>query len=106
MTLGNNAYVAFGPFSDENWNNGVLLWCAVPSFAFIVAMGFILLNSDNGDNGSNLLFRSHSERQIHLMSLAEKRRIIDESYNSVPAIYVDTPDRPGTGDSNFTIYEK
>ena len=39
-------------------------------------MGFILLNSDNGDNGRNLLSRSHSERQIHLMSLAKQRRII------------------------------
>lgn len=60
----------------------------------------------NGDNGGNLLSRSHSERQIHLMSLTEKRRIIDESYNSVPAICVNTLDRPGTGDSNFTIYER
>lgn len=59
-----NAYVAFGPFSNEDWNNGVLLWCAVPPFAFIIAMGFILLNSDNGDNGSNLLSCSHSERQF------------------------------------------
>lgn len=75
MSLRSNAYVVFGPFSDEDWNNGVLLWYVVPPFAFIIAMGFILLNSDNGDNGSNLLFYSHSERQIHLMSLAEQRWI-------------------------------
>jgi len=37
----------------------------------------------------------------------ETRRGIHRSIqNSVPAIYVDTPDRPGTGDSSFTIYEK
>ena len=26
MSLRSNAYVVFGPFSDEDWNNGVLLW--------------------------------------------------------------------------------
>jgi hypothetical protein len=106
MSLGNNAYFAFGPFSDEDWNSGVTLWCAVPSFAFIVAMGFILLNSDNGDNGSNLLSRSHSERQIHLTSLAEKRRILDESGKSVPAKYNNALERQNTADSNLTTYEK
>src|SRR5437016_8448580 len=42
MFLGSNAYIAFGPFSDEHWNNSILPWCAVPSLAFIVAMGFII----------------------------------------------------------------
>jgi hypothetical protein len=85
LSLHSDAYYAFGPFTDSEWNSGVKLWIACPLFSILIAMGFIYLVRDNGDKGSNLLSRSHSERQINLLSLAGRRRRWEEPAANPPA---------------------